>query len=453
MAVGASKEQFASAYNGYHRVGDSDNDPDLTLVGPGTPGGEYLRRFWQPVCMSDRLTDLPLAIRIMGEDLIAFRDLSGQVGVLHRQCSHRRTSLEYGVIAEHGIRCCYHGWLFDVDGTILETPGEPEDSPIKVSLHHGAYPALEYKGLVFAYMGPPGERPEFPIYDTMEVEDNLTVPYEIDMDCNWLQVQEQPMDPFHSVFLHTRMTGPQFYASWGAFSQAEWTKLPDNTGMFVTNTRRWENFVWVRLNELFVPNFSQPADIYQNPDREKFFPRAAITTWTVPVDDTHCKICAWRHYNDELDSEGRGDPKKCGHNTIDYMGQTKYERSYEEGQRHPGDYEALVAQGPVAKRKLEHLGYTDTGVAMLRQLIRRSINNVKKGKSPPRVKKQDDGLIHTISCDVIVDLPQKGSDEDDAKFRKIFGRSVRKIVLDTLPLSYEERQKEVERRVKELRSA
>jgi len=202
-----------------------------------------------------------------------------------------------------------------------------------------------------------------------------------------------------------------------------------------------------------MPNFSQPADIYQNPDREKYFPRAAITTWTVPVDDTHCKICAWRHFNDELDSEGRGDPKKCGHNTIDYMGQTKYERSYEEGQRHPGDYEALVAQGPIAKRKLEHLGRTDTGVAMLRQLVRRSIGNVKRGKSPPRLKTQDDGLIHTISCDVIVDLPKKGNDAEDREFRKIFGHNVHKIVLDTLPLPREARRKEVERRVKELKSA
>ncbi len=450
MSAVNSKEILA--YNGYHRVSDADDDAGLTHVGPGTPCGEYLRRFWQPVCMSDRLNDLPLAIRIMGEDLVVFRDLSGQVGVLHRQCSHRRTSLEYGVIAEHGIRCCYHGWLFDVDGRILETPGEPEDSPIKNSLYHGAYPALEYKGLVFSYMGPPEEKPAFPIYDTMERKDNLTVPYEIDMDCNWLQVQEQPMDPFHSVFLHTRMTGPQFYESWGAYSQTEFRKLPDNTGLFVTNSRRWEEFVWVRLNELFVPNFSQPADIYQNPDREKFFPRAAITTWTVPVDDTHCKIVAWRHYNDELDAGGRGDPKKCGHNTIDYMGQTKYERTYEEGQRYPGDYEALVAQGPIAKRKLEHLGHTDTGVAMLRQLISRSISDVKKGKNPPRMKCHEDGLVHTLSCDVIVNLPQKGNDEEDAKFRKKFGRNVANIVLETQQLTYEERKVEVERRVKELKA-
>ena len=111
------------AYRGYERtqLGHSPTQSgtegrELTHVGPGTPCGEYLRRFWHPVALSSQLKDLPLAIRILGEDLVAFRDLAGDVGVLHRQCSHRRTSLEYGVIAEHGIRCCYHGWLFDIDG-------------------------------------------------------------------------------------------------------------------------------------------------------------------------------------------------------------------------------------------------------------------------------------------------------------------------------------------------
>ena len=198
------------SYSGYYTSGSAEEDAELTHTDPGTSCGEYLRRFWQPVCMSQQLTDLPLALRIMGEDLVVFRDLSGDVGLLHRQCSHRRTSLEYGVIAEHGIRCCYHGWLFDVDGRIMETPGEPEDSPIRRTLAHGAYPVHEYKGLIFAYMGPPELMPEFPLYDTMEITGEELVPYLIPMPCNWLQVTENPMDPFHSVFLHTRITRAHF---------------------------------------------------------------------------------------------------------------------------------------------------------------------------------------------------------------------------------------------------
>ena len=142
-------------YGGYFHREVPDEDAELTHVGPGTPGGEYLRRFWQPVCFSDELGELPYRLRILGEDLVAFRDRSGAVGLLELHCPHRGTSLEFGLVGEKGIRCCYHGWLFGADGAILETPGEPADSTLKDRLFHGAYPVHEYSGIVFAYMGPP----------------------------------------------------------------------------------------------------------------------------------------------------------------------------------------------------------------------------------------------------------------------------------------------------------
>lgn len=140
-------------YAGYFMRGVPAHDGELTETGPGTPMGEYMRRFWQPVCLAGQLRDLPVALKVLGEDLVAFRDKSGEVGVLHRHCSHRGTPLEYGIVSEHGIRCCYHGWLFDVDGTVLETPGESPHSRLKESVVHGAYPACERDGLVFGYMG------------------------------------------------------------------------------------------------------------------------------------------------------------------------------------------------------------------------------------------------------------------------------------------------------------
>ena len=159
-------------YNGYYRSAIGTPDPELTQTGPGTPAGEYFRRFWQPVAMTEQVGDLPLALEILGEELVLFRDLSGQLGLLHKYCSHRRASLEYGIISENGIRCCYHGWLFDVDGTILEVPGEPADSPIPRRLCHGAYPVKEFNGLVFAWMGPPDDMPEFPLFDTLAQANN-----------------------------------------------------------------------------------------------------------------------------------------------------------------------------------------------------------------------------------------------------------------------------------------
>ena len=126
----ATPEQRASPYNGYHRVSEAREDPELTHTGPHTPCGEYFRRFWMPVAMSAQVGKHALVVKVLGEELVLFRDRSGRLGLLHKHCSHRRASLEYGIVAERGIRCCYHGWLFDVDGTILEVPGEPEGSPI-----------------------------------------------------------------------------------------------------------------------------------------------------------------------------------------------------------------------------------------------------------------------------------------------------------------------------------
>lgn len=156
-------------YGGYYHRDIPEEETELTHSGPGTPCGEYLRRFWQPVVFLEELKELPVRVRVMGEDLVAFRDRSGKVGVLELHCCHRGTSLEFGQISERGLRCCYHGWLYDVDGKILDTPGEPPGATLKERLFHGAYPTYVYKGLVFVYMGPPDGKPAFPIYDSYEM--------------------------------------------------------------------------------------------------------------------------------------------------------------------------------------------------------------------------------------------------------------------------------------------
>ena len=126
-----------------------------------TPCGEYLRPFWQPIGFSDDLRDMPLRVTVLGAELVAFRDPWGNVGLLEPHCAHCGTSLEFGLLFERGIRCCYHGWLFGVDGPVLKTPGEPAHSTRKDRLCEGAYPAHEYNGILFACMGPPDTRPRF----------------------------------------------------------------------------------------------------------------------------------------------------------------------------------------------------------------------------------------------------------------------------------------------------
>jgi len=146
----------SSAYRGYVEPHRGGSDELLVRTSRGTACGEYLRRYWQPVALASEIEDVPRLIRVMGEELVIFRDKSGRYGLVHKQCPHRRASMEFGICDERGIRCCYHGWLFDVDGSVLEIPGQPEDiaEVIKAKASLGAYPVREFRGLVFAYLGP-----------------------------------------------------------------------------------------------------------------------------------------------------------------------------------------------------------------------------------------------------------------------------------------------------------
>ena len=121
-------DQFTSrSFSGYETRVSGRVDDELTRVGPGTPCGEYLRRFWHPIYITMELGDLPVALTVLNEDLVLFRDLSGQLGLVHKRCPHRRASLEFGRCETTGIRCCYHGWHFDTDGTLLDAPGQPDE--------------------------------------------------------------------------------------------------------------------------------------------------------------------------------------------------------------------------------------------------------------------------------------------------------------------------------------
>jgi len=429
-------------YAGYYKRQVGAEDSAISRSDPGTPMGEFMRRFWQPVALVSQLSDVPIPIRILGEDLVVFRDLSGRLGVLHRHCSHRRTSLEYGIIAQNGVRCCYHGWLFGVDGQILETPGEPESSPIRRILCHGAYPAIERDGIIFSYLGPPEEKPEFPEFDTFALPGTERVPYLIDYPCNWLQVAENPMDPFHSVFLHTRVTRAHFNPAWGALPIVEWHPTPEGTGVWLTNARFWKGYLWVRTAEHILPNFAQPPDIYQDPDREKIFPRVGISKWTVPVDDTHSQIIGWRHFSPELDLGGKGDRSKVGLNAVDFLGQTGFERSHAEAVRTPGDYEAQIGQGPIALHSLETLGKTDAGVLALRRLLRRAVDDLARGQRSAALERNAEGRHPTMAGDVILLAPNL---ENDAEAQRRVARRIGEAIWSTRLLRAAERRREIER--------
>ncbi len=404
-------------YSAYYDQVIPEEDVELTHVGPRTPCGEYLRRFWQPVAFSHELKDLPVRIRILCEDLVVFRDLAGQVGLLKLHCQHRGTSLEFGRISERGIRCCYHGWLYDVDGTILETPGEPPESTFRHRLWHGAYPTLEYKGLVFAYLGPPDRRPAFPVYDTFEQLETRPVPGRKHvLPCNWIQIIENNMDSVHLVFLHSKISGPQFNSSHGLLPRLKWQETP--IGVMVTQTRRVGDNLWSRNSEIMWPNLNQFQPTWQDGKQPMVYQRPMHTIWGVPVDDTHTMNISFMHYDERENRDWE--------RVRESFGQLP-DRPYEERQRVPGDYDALTGQRPIAIHAREHLATTDRGVILFRRLLHHGIQAVERGEDPRGLLREPRGPIPTYCHDVVVERPPGATPEEEQRLfaeleRQVAGR-------------------------------
>ncbi len=436
-------------YAGYCLRDIPEEDPELTHTGPGTPMGEHLRHFWQPVCLSENLTDLPHAIRIMGEDLVAYRDKSGQVGVLHRHCSHRGTSLEYGIVSERGIRCCYHGWLFDADGTILETPGEPPNSKLKDSFLHGAYPALEKGGLVFAYMGPAELQPDFPEFDGYDLWDNRLKGFSIHFPCNWLQVTDNYMDPIHGVFLHSRYNGIHLTPAWDEIPVPQYFEVGDGEDVIYASVRRTSpEMVWLRCNHAIGPNIGEAGTVWEQGKSESYFLRVGNTRWMMPIDDENSVMLGWAHLNERLDPDRNRDESMIGHNRIDFDAQVARD-TYEEQQRNPGDWEAIVGQRRIARHGLEHPGATDEGVQMRRRQMRQAIRGEIPG-ALPKPAGQNDGPILTYTHDTVLRIPERSSEPEDRKLLFDVGTRLTEVMLEGDAYRGIERQEFVEGRFRDV---
>jgi phenylpropionate dioxygenase-like ring-hydroxylating dioxygenase large terminal subunit len=424
-------------------------DKELTHVGPGTPGGEYLRRFWQPVTLSSQLRDVPLAVRLLGEDLVLFRDLSGRVGLVHKHCPHRGVSLEFGVLDERGIRCSYHNWLIDVDGTVLETPAEPTDKLCK-NVCHGAYPVKEYRGIIFAYLGPPDSVNEFPIFDVYDLPDTEYVPFSVHFTCNWLQVTENLVDPWHVPFLHGRSSGEQFPDLPGVAQLPHILFQETKLGVTYVFAGRVEDFIWLRVHTMSAPNGPQTsASFHAEPTSQaNYFMRSrGATRWMVPMDNTNTQIIGWRHFSltDEVGRRGRDE---VGYEKLDLYGASKH-RSYEEMQRKPGDWEVMVSQGPIAIHQREHLGSSDRGVAMLRTRLRKEIRALRGGETPTRPAHGDNHPIPTHAGDVVLRIPARGNED----VREEVAKRAMVAFLESDGLPPQTRQATIEQWMREIEAA
>ena len=405
-----------AAYGGYEARGTARLDEALVRVGPGTICGEYLRRFWHPVALSSEVADLPVAIRIMGEDLVLFRDGTQRIGLVHRHCPHRRASLEYGNCRQRGIRCCYHGWQFDVDGTLLDAPGQPPEAQarLKHRVRLGAYPAFEYRGLVFAWLGPPDEMPEFPVYDTFELPDTEMVPYRAPFRCNWLQVLDAILDPIHTSFLHASISREQFSAGFGEIGRIDFfDRAPWLAG---TNTRRVGDNVWFRVNELVLPNFTQAGAAFAaDGTRQRYYGRTAFVRWVVPIDDENTTALAWACFGE------RGDPPEWntpqGPELIE-QGEV-FDRPYEQRQRFPADSEAVEGMGRITSHDDENLAPSDKGVALMRRRLRQQIDAVAAGEQPLRATDLGSGSVPTYGGDTVLTLPRNGESDESERFSRL----------------------------------
>ena len=346
----------------------------LTRVGPGTPAGEVLRRYWHPIAVAKDLTEEQptKAIRALGEDLVLFRDKGGRLGLLADRCSHRGASLVYGRVEERGIACAYHGWLYDVIGDCLECPAEPAGSKFHQTVKHPAYAVKEHLNLVWAYMGP-APAPEMIHYDTLFRKDgHRKIVVHPHLDCNWFQAMENSVDPAHLQILH------QEYYGRGERQPASTTRgFTDDvmgaefylTDHGVMKKRTYANGTVDEHPLLF------PTILRQGPS----------TQIRTPIDDEHTMHIHVLFFPTDDGSE----PAESWDPAI------KYNKPYKDppGKLHPfthytlqhiipQDHMAWETQGPVADRARERLATSDKGVTMLRELMKREIAKVEQGEDP-----------------------------------------------------------------------
>jgi nitrite reductase/ring-hydroxylating ferredoxin subunit len=359
------------------------HDRALTEVGAGTPMGELLRRYWHPVGLAADANAEPRPVRVLGEDLILFRDGRGRPGLLHPRCAHRGASLVYGRVEPDGLRCCYHGWMFDVQGRCVDQPCEPDHgAALRGNVRQPWYPVQERYGLVFAYLGPPERKPLLPRYDVLE---DLGPGEFLEADdsslggggppvipCNWLQHFENVVDSFHVPILHGVFSGTQFVPAMAQMPTVQWSDA--GHGVRAESWRTLDGGGRLhRITEAVLPTLR----VVPSPRLGRFGAAESIG-WVLPIDDTHFRIYVAGRVTTAGD---------IGRMRSKMNGKFWWELTEAEHRRFPGDYEAQVGQGPIAAHSAEHLRTSDRGIALLRRLLRQQLDIVAAGGDPVGVER------------------------------------------------------------------
>ncbi|MPZ47909.1 MAG: Rieske 2Fe-2S domain-containing protein [Dehalococcoidia bacterium] len=392
----------------------------LTRVGPGAPMGDLLRRYWNPALMSSELPApdcTPIRVKLLGENLVAFRDTSGRVGLIADRCPHRGASLFFGRNEDDGLRCVYHGWKYDVEGRCLDMPNEPEESRFKDKFRHIAYPCVERAGMVWTYMGPLALKPPFPEYPWNLVPDDHVEVSKRVIQNNWMQSLEGGIDSSHVAYLHNEGGGQRQIRNANSATQNltrqdtaprfELMEIPAGVLIAAQRNAPEDRYYW-RINIFMLPFWTAPPG--------GIGPATRLTAWE-PMDDF--TLMRWNiYFNPErpLTPEERAQCHQVGgvdlgneeylppttqpggafhgirNEENDYMIDRELQRTQSFtgivgiGTQDQAMTETMKTDnlGPILNRTLEHLGTSDSGVIAARRILLRAARKLRdENVAPP----------------------------------------------------------------------
>jgi 5,5'-dehydrodivanillate O-demethylase oxygenase subunit len=373
----------------------------LTRVGPGTPAGELLRRYWQPICYAGDLSaERPIKrVKILGEELVVFRTSDGQYGCLAEHCAHRGVSLYYGFVEDCGVRCAYHGWKYAADGRCLEQPFEPQGSTYKDRTRQRAYPVQRLAGVLFAYLGPE-PAPLLPRWDLLVwTNGQRLLKRQETLNCNWLQAMENTADITHTYFLHGRMLWDRGFRG----RQVDYYYRPFEQYGF-------QPFEWGLLKSWRFGGGDSPLGPEWGGGAPLVFPNILRVVekpwhtmhWRVPIDDTHTHIFHHGFLQGAPASEAElEDPP-----IEDHPPQVGPDGEYDLTTFYAQDKMAWETQGAIFDRSEEHLGASDRGIILYRQMLRRQIEIVQRGGEPM-------ALVRDPAGNALIELPTWVAEVDE----------------------------------------
>jgi phthalate 4,5-dioxygenase oxygenase subunit len=382
-----------------------EDNERLCRVSAGTPMGNLMRRYWQPALLSAELPEkdgAPVRVRLLGEDLIAFRDTQGRVGLMDAYCPHRRAPLFFGRNEECGLRCVYHGWKFDTDGNCVELPSEPASSPMKNSIKITHYPTVERGGAVWAYMGPVEHMPAPPDYEWLRAPDthrHLSKTFE---HCNWLQALEGGLDTSHSSFLHNNNLGNRHELRTRDGAPRIEVE-PTDYGYYYISTRNiGERGQYVRVYHYVMPWQQMRGAITAVAGGRNEVPKLDGHLW-VPIDDEHTMTYNWMCAYDEsvvltpdyvasfeaYSGRSPDDLIPGTHELKRNVGNDfLIDRAVQKTRTFTGidgfntqDIAVQEGMGPMVDRSQEHLGTSDRAIVTMRRLLLEATYAIENGEA------------------------------------------------------------------------